>query len=116
MPDSQRRNVVGDFTPAEAVHWELIQAYDQPDYASALRAVEPIHREVERVNPGAARSLEEGLDETLTIHRLKLPTELRLTLRSTDPSESAFSVVQVMCSRCTSGIAFRRSTAVISLL
>ena len=95
----KRRNVVGHFADQDAVHWErqLTQAYDQPDYASALRAVERIQREMERVNPSAARSLEEGLEETLTIHRLKLPAELRSTLRSTNPIESAFSVVRVAC-------------------
>ncbi len=95
----KRRNVVGHFADEDSVYWErqLIQAYDQPDYASARRALERIHRELERVNPSAARSLEEGLEETLTLHRLKLPLELRATLRSTNPIESAFSVVRVAC-------------------
>jgi hypothetical protein len=46
------------------------------------------------VNPSAARSLEEGLEETLTVHRLNVPAELRRTLRSTNPIEPAFSIVQ----------------------
>jgi len=49
------------------------------------------------LNPSAARSLEEGLEETLTLHRLEAPPELRRTLRSTNPIESAFPVVRVAC-------------------
>lgn len=95
----KRRNVVAHFADTEALYWErqLIQAYDQPDYAAVKRALQRIHRELEGVNPSAARSLEEGLEETLTVHRLKLPVELRPTLRSTNPIESAFSMVRVVC-------------------
>ena len=49
------------------------------------------------VNPSAARSLEEGLEETLTVHRLGVPTELRRVLRTTNPIESAFSRVRTVC-------------------
>jgi transposase-like protein len=43
--------------------------------------------------PGAARSLAEGLEETLTIHRLGLSETLRKSFFSTNPIESALSVV-----------------------
>ena len=49
------------------------------------------------INPSAARSLEEGMEETLTLHRLRVPMELWKTLRSTNPIESAFSIVRVVC-------------------
>lgn len=93
------RNVIGHFAEADADYWErqLLQAYGQSDYAAARRALERIHRELERVNPSAARSLEEGLEETLTVHRLKVPLDLRATLRSTNPIESAFSVARTAC-------------------
>jgi hypothetical protein len=41
--------------------------------------------------------LAEGLEDTLTLHRLNAPPELRRTLRSTNPVESAFSIVRVAC-------------------
>ena len=56
-----------------------------------------IQDELNHVNPSAARSLEEGLEETLTLHRLKVPVELWKTLRSTNVMESAFSIVRVVC-------------------
>src|SRR5689334_9205214 len=49
------------------------------------------------LNPSAARSLEEGLDETLTVHRLHMPPQLRKTLASTNVIESAFSIVERVC-------------------
>src|SRR3954463_559464 len=49
------------------------------------------------LNPSAARSLAEGLEETLTVHRLHVPQQLRLTLASTNVIESAFSIVEKVC-------------------
>src|SRR6476646_7584149 len=49
------------------------------------------------LNPSAARSLEEGLEETLTVHKLRVPDQLRRTLASTNVIESAFSIVETVC-------------------
>ena len=49
------------------------------------------------LNPSAARSLAEGLEETLTVHRLHVPPQLRKTLASTNMIESAFSIVETVC-------------------
>jgi len=43
--------------------------------------------------------LAEGLEETLTIHRLGGPEKLRKRLFSTNPIESAFSVLEETCGR-----------------
>ena len=43
------------------------------DYSEAKRALEKLHRELMDLNPSAARSLEEGLEETLTVHKLRVP-------------------------------------------
>src|ERR1700730_14061275 len=45
-------------------------AYAMNNYAEAKEALQKIFRQLERINPSAARSLEEGLEETLTVHRL----------------------------------------------
>jgi hypothetical protein len=76
-----------------------IAAWNMTGYAEARRALDRIHDELERINPSAARSLAEGLEETLTIHRLLVPAKLRLTLFSTNPIESALSVVEEKCGR-----------------
>lgn len=48
----------------------------------------------ERVNPSAARSLEEGREETLTVHRLGVGELLRRSLATTNPIESCLSTVE----------------------
>jgi putative transposase len=48
----------------------LQMAYDKKDYHSAKTELINIINELERINRSAARSLREGLEETLTIHRL----------------------------------------------
>ena len=67
------------------------------DYDAAKVALKKLHRELMDLNPSAARSLEEGMEETLTVHRLQLPPQLRQTLASTNVIESAFSVVERVC-------------------
>ena len=47
---------------------------------------------LEGINPSAASSLREGLEETLTLHCLGLPGALRTSLQSTNLIESALSV------------------------
>src|SRR5688572_32276562 len=56
-----------------------------------------LHRELMDLNPSAARSLEEGMEETLTVHRLRVPNKLRSSLSSTNIIESAFSLVETVC-------------------
>src|SRR5262252_3899967 len=95
----KRRNIVGHFADEEQVGWDrrLANAYDLRSYKEAKAALLRIQDELNHVNPSAARSLEEGLEETLTLHRLKVPVELWKTLRSTNAIESAFSIVRVVC-------------------
>ena len=50
--------------------------------------------ELERSHPGAAASLKEGLDETLTLHQLGIDGQLWRTLSSTNPIESMIEIVR----------------------
>ena len=95
----KRRNVI-DHLPEEhkaAVKKKLQNAYLMIEYADAKRALERLRRELLDINPSAARSLEEGLEETLTVHRLRVTPRLRRTLSSTNVIESAFSIVETVC-------------------
>jgi putative transposase len=69
-------------------------AYAMNNYAEAKEALQKIFRQLERINPSAARSLEEGLEETLTVHRLGVGAVLRRKLATTNPIESCLSTVQ----------------------
>lgn len=95
----KKRNVV-DHLPDQHkadVKRKLQNAYAMADYGDAKRALERLHRELMDLNPSAARSLEEGLEETLTVHKLGVPAQLRRTLCCTNVIESAFSVVETVC-------------------
>jgi len=69
-------------------------AYAMNNYTEAKEALQKIFRQLERINPSAARSLEEGLEETLTVHRLGITGVLRRKLATTNPIESCLSTVQ----------------------
>jgi len=72
-------------------------AYAMRDYNDARRILDCLHRELLQLNPSAARSLEEGREETLTVHRLRVPPMLRTSLASTNLIESTFSMVETVC-------------------
>jgi putative transposase len=95
----KKRNVV-DHLPDEHkadVKKKLQNAYAMSEYSDAKRALEKLHRELMDLNPSAARSMEEGMEETLTVHRLRVPDQLRRTLSCTNVIESAFSIVETVC-------------------
>src|SRR3954463_1235724 len=95
----KRRNVLDHLTDEQkpAVAKRLNAAYALEDYAAAQQALNQLHRELMDLNPSAARSLGEGMEETLTVHRLHVPMQLRKTLASTNVIESAFSMVERVC-------------------
>ena len=95
----KKRNVV-DHLPDEHkadVRRKMQNAYAMADYTDAKRALDQLHRELMDFNPSAARSLEEGMEETLTVHKLRVPDQLRRTLCCTNVIESAFSIVETVC-------------------
>jgi putative transposase len=51
----------------------------------AHRILDQLYRELMHRNRSAARSLAEGREETLTVHRLRVGSILRETLGSTNP-------------------------------
>ena len=95
----KRRNVLDHLTDEQkpGVATRLNAAYALEEYAAAKQALNALHRELMDLNPSAARSLGEGMEETLTVHRLHLPMQLRKTMASTNVIESAFSIVEQVC-------------------
>jgi putative transposase len=69
-------------------------AWAMTDYEQAQRALRSVVRELQRVNIQAAASLEEGFEETLTLHRLAIPPILRVSFATTNLIESSFSFVR----------------------
>jgi len=67
---------------------KLQAAYQQPTYEKAKAALKRVRSELALSNQSAARSLDEGLEETLTLHRLGLAKELGLSFSTTNVIES----------------------------
>src|SRR4051794_41474839 len=78
----KRRNVLDHITDQEkpTVARKLNAAYALDDYTAAKQALDGLHHELMHLNPSAARSLPEGLEETLTVQirrsRLKMSPAL----------------------------------------
>ncbi len=66
-------------------------AYAKTTYKEAKAELEKLHEELLNVNESAANSLMEGLEETLTLHRLGLGPELAKSLSTTNCLESVMS-------------------------
>lgn len=67
---------------------KLQRAYSEPDYEIAKSKLKEIMIELMKINRSAARSLEEGLEETLTIHRLGLVEQLGRSFTTTNLIEN----------------------------
>ncbi len=66
----------------------LREAWESADADLAKRRLERLASSLEAEHPGAAASIREGLDETLTLQRLGIEDALYRTLRSTNPIEN----------------------------
>ena len=75
-----------------SVGHRMTDAYHAGSALEAEAALLALAKELDRTHPGAAASLREGLDETLTVLRLGVPPTLARTLRSTNAIESMISV------------------------
>ena len=90
----KRENVVRYLSKTEQAVWRkrLQRAYERPEYNEARAALE------ER-NQSAAASLEEGLAETLTLHRLGVYGALGRSLKTTNCLESVNALVEERCAK-----------------
>jgi transposase-like protein len=71
--------------------WRLRGAWAKPSAEAALQELRATVKWLDTISPSAARSLEDGLVETLTLHRLGINELLRKSLSSTNLIESCFS-------------------------
>jgi transposase-like protein len=86
----KRENVVSYLREEEKniFRGKLQRAYDEPDYQTAKVKLFEIRDELKKINRSSANSLEEGLEETLTMHRLGLVEELGRSFRTTNLIEN----------------------------
>ena len=97
----KRENVVSYLAKNEQVEWRrrLQRAYNRPTYGEALVALDELHAELEDRNQSAARSLAEGLEETLTLHRLGVYAVLGRSFKTTNCLESVNALVEERCAK-----------------
>jgi len=97
----KRRNVRGHLPEQHqaAIDARIAAAYHMTDYDEARKSLELTVRYLEKLNPSAAASLKEGLQETLTVHKLGITGLLRKTISTTNPIESCFSVTRMITGR-----------------
>ena len=90
----KERNVLDHLPERDqpAVKRRLRAAWKLSDHATALERLGALAAELEHSHPGAAASLREGMEETLTLQRLAIPQQLWRTLSSTNPIESMIGI------------------------
>ena len=99
--EHKKRNVA-DHLPESmrpGVRRAMNQAYECRDAKRAKRQLEALAARLESEHPGAAASLREGLDETLTVIELNLPERLQLSLRTTNPIDNLIGSVRKVSRR-----------------
>jgi len=96
----------------------LQRAYQKPTYIEAKSALRKIHAELEERNLSSAASLEEGLEETLTLHRLGVFEFLGRSFKTTNCIESVMSGVEERCGKvdCWKNAAQKQRWLAASLL
>lgn len=86
----KRENVVSYLSDQdqEVFKGKIQRAYQEPEYAVAKEKLLMIEQELRKFNQSAANSLLEGLEETLTLHRIEAPVALRKTFSTTNCIEN----------------------------
>jgi transposase-like protein len=94
--EHKRRNVLEHLPQAERmfVSRKLNQAWSQTDAKRAEGQLRALAKQLEANHPGAAASLLEGLEETLTVTRLGLSGSVLDTFKTTNPIESMISIAR----------------------
>ena len=72
----------------------LRQAWELDDAAKAEKLIRNLARRLDQDRPGVSASILEGLDEILTVVRLKLPMELRRSLACTNIAENMMGTIR----------------------
>lgn len=97
----KRENVVQHLPKGEQPRWRrrLQDAYGQPTLRDAKDGLLRLHKELRLRNASAAASLLEGLDETLTLHRLGVFVELGTSFKTTNLLESVMARIEAKTAR-----------------
>lgn len=97
----KRENVVDYISKADQpfLRRQLQRAYERPIYNEARKELMAIRKNLEDRNLSAAASLDEGFEETLTLHRLGLFGLLGRSFKTVNCIESVNAVVEQRCGK-----------------
>jgi len=92
----KERNVLDHLPERDrpTVKQRLRRAWALDDHDRALDQLRVLARDLDHSYPGAAGSLREGMEETLTLARLGVSGNVKRTLESTNPCESMIEIVR----------------------
>lgn len=97
----KRENVLKYLDKSHQSHFrrKLQAAYEQPTYKAAKKRLGQVKKELALINQSAVNSLEEGLEETLTLHRLGLIKQLGESFKTTNCIENIMRQVGIYTDR-----------------
>ena len=107
----KRENVVKYLPKGQQLRMrkKLQDAYQCPKYVDARAALLLVRKELKLMNESAAKSLDEGLEETLTLHRLDLFAELGRSFKTTNCIENLNKQIELYTGRvCVWKTSFQR--------
>ena len=92
----KRQNVVSYLSKSEqsGMGRKMEAAYGKPRYEAAKAALDALKPGLKLMNQSALHSLEEGMEETLTLHRLGLTPMLKDSFRTTNCIENVNSLLE----------------------
>jgi len=76
---------------------KLKAAFGMTDHGEAVKELRKVQDWLGSINAAAAKSLQEGFEELLTVTKLQLPPSLRKTFAHTNLIESSFSIADDLC-------------------
>lgn len=97
----KREDVMSYLSKSDQAHYRpLLQAaYEEPSYAEAKEKLLGLRKELVRINVSAARSLDEGFEETLTLQRLGVFGQLGTSLKTSNVIENVNKLIETKTSR-----------------
>ncbi len=97
----KRKNVLSTCPRPSTRRRKLKAAYAKSTHGKAQHALRPLVQELAKHNASAARSLEDWLDETLTLHRVDVFMQIGISFKTTNLIESVMARVEANTHRIT---------------
>ena len=97
----KREDILSYLSEGDKAHYrpKLQEAYEESSYTEAKKKLLSVRRELARINLSAANSLDEGLEETLTLQRLGVFEQLGTSLKTTNVIENINKLIETKIRR-----------------